>query len=203
MTEKEARTRQRALIAGAVILALIIAAALVFAAVSRAHRGAEGKVRADLDMLQSSESAGSQLNSMQDILTKDSGEDFDAFLAKLRDFDYEIIGSEKIEEGDSHCTRVYVRIKTRDFGSEYLAAWTDYLKEHSDVSADDDDLREFYGMLFGRLAALEKKDYIKDVTVTAIDPIDNGEWITDISGNEELQDALFGGMIGEMKALAE
>ena len=140
---------------------------------------------------------------MQDILTKDSGEDFDAFLAKLRDFDYEIIGSEKIEEGDSHCTRVYVRIKTRDFGSEYLAAWTDYLKEHSDVSADDDDLREFYGMLFGRLAALEKKDYIKDVTVTAIDPIDNGEWITDISGNEELQDALFGGMIGEMKALAE
>ena len=49
----------------------------------------------------------------------------------------------------------------------------------------------------------EKKNYIKDVDIVAIDPIGNGEWITDISGNEELQDALFGGMIGEMKSLAD
>lgn len=203
MTEREASKRIQALKAGAAVLALILAAAAVFAIVTRSHRGAGGKVRADLEMLQTTESAGSQLDAMHELLTKESGEEFDEFLEKVRDFDYEIIGTETVKENDANYTKVNVRIRTRDFGSEYLAAWADYLKENSDVSADDDDLREFYGMLFGRLAGLEKKSYIKDVTIVAIDPIDNDEWITDISGNEELQDALFGGMIGEMRSLAE
>ena len=49
---------------------------------------------------------------------------------------------------------------------------------------------------------MEEKDYIKTIEIACIDPLDNGEWIADIKENEELQDALFGGMMSEMKALA-
>lgn len=183
----------------AALAALISAAALMLCACG--GNAAEAAVRADLDMLKASETAGSRLSSMRDILTKEEGEEFDAFLAKVRDFDYEITGSETRNDGDENYTGVRVRIRTRSFGREYLATWTDYLKEHKGASADDD-LQGFYGELFGRLAGLTDRDYIRDVEIVAIDPLGNGEFVTNISSNEALQDALFGGMIGEMEALA-
>ena len=47
-----------------------------------------------------------------------------------------------------------------------------------------------------------EKDYIKTIQIVCIDPLNNGEWIANIQDNEELQDAIFGGMMSEMKALA-
>ena len=44
--------------------------------------------------------------------------------------------------------------------------------------------------------------YIKTIQIVCADPLDNGEWIANIKENEELQDAIFGGMMSEMKALA-
>lgn len=165
-------------------------------------RGAEAKVRADLDSLQNSEAAGSRLTSIQDFLSKDAGEDFETFLSKVREFDYEIIGSEEKIDGDDKYTLVTVKIVSYDFGREYLATWKDYLREHEDASTEDADGKAFYDELFARLSGLEKKQHISFVEIRAMEPMDNGEWVTDISANEKLQDALFGGMIGEMKALA-
>ncbi len=164
--------------------------------------GAEAKVRADLDSLQTSEAAGSRLTSIQEFLSKDAGKDFETFLSKVREFDYEIIGSEEKVDGDDKYTLVTVKIVSYDFGREYLATWKDYLREHEDASAEDADGKDFYDELFARLSRLEDKQHISFVEIRAMEPMDNDEWVTDISANEALQDALFGGMIGEMKALA-
>ena len=181
----------------AFVLALLLCAAS--AAGCAARSGAQKKVAGELDALKSSESVGSEVSDIKKILSDDGKEDFDAFLKKLRDFDYELTG----EEASGDHTAVNVRIRTYDFGRAYLAEWTDYLREHEDSLNTDDDLAGFYEELFGRLAALDKKECIKDVEITCIEPLDNGEWIADIKDNEQLQDAIFGGMMSEMKALAE
>lgn len=182
------------------LLALLLSAVLLVLT-GCSGSGAEEKVKSDLEMLKESEAAGSRLTAIQELLSSDAGEDFDEFLAKVREFDYEITGSELAEGEEDSRTVVSVRIKTFDFGREYLAAWTDYLAAHEGDAASGD-MTEFYDGLFERLADAEEKDYIREVKITAIEPLDSGEWVTDISVNEELQDALFGGMVSEMRSLA-
>ena len=158
----------------------------------------EKKVARELDSLKTSESVGSEVSDMEKLLSDEGKDNFDAFLKKLRDFDYELIGVK--EEGDH--TTVTVRIKTYDFGRAYLAEWTDYLREHGDSLSEDEDLTVLYEELFAKLAALDKKESIKDVDIVCVKPLDNGEWIANIKDNEQLQDAVFGGMMSEMKTLA-
>ena len=164
-----------------------------------ARTDAEKKVAKELDALKTSESVGSEVSDIKKMLSDEGRENFDVFLKKLRDFDYELMGS--VEE-DDHAD-VTVRIKTYDFGRAYLAEWTDYLREHGDTLDSDDELAGFYEELFARLAALDKKECIKDVDIVCLKPLDNGEWIANIKDNEQLQDAVFGGMMSEMKGLAE
>ena len=161
---------------------------------------AEQKVSKELKALQTSDSAGSEVIDLRASLSDEGKENFDGFLKKLRGFDFEITGSEKSEDKDNDCTLVSVKIKTYAFGREYLAAWTEYLKENGDTKPED--LTDFYELLFARLNALEDKEYINTIQIVCIDPLDNDEWIADIKENEELQDAIFGGMMSEMKALA-
>lgn len=158
----------------------------------------EKKVAKELDALKTSESVGSEVSDMKKTLSDEGKDNFDSFLKKLRDFDYELTGVK--EEGDHSI--VTVRIKTYDFGMAYLAEWTDYLREHGDSLSGDEELTGFYEELFARLAALDKKESIKDVDIVCIEPLDNGEWIANIKDNEQLQDAVFGGMMSEMKTLA-
>ena len=49
---------------------------------------------------------------------------------------------------------------------------------------------------------IEEEEYLKTIKIVCIDPLDNGEWIANIKENEELQDAVFGGMMSEMETLA-
>ena len=157
---------------------------------------AEKKVSKELKALQESDSLGSEVITLRDSLSDEGRKNFDGFMKKLKGFDFQIIGS---EEGDSH-TLVDVKIKTCDFGREYLAAWTEYLKTNEEAKPDD--LTGFYELLFARLNSPGEKDYIKTIQIVCIDPLNNGEWIANIKDNEELQDAIFGGMMSEMKALA-
>lgn len=157
---------------------------------------AEKKVSKELKALQESDSVGSEVITLRDSLSDEGKDNFDGFLKKLKGFDFQIIGS---EEGDGH-TLVNVKIKTCDFGREYLAAWTEYLKTNKEAKPDD--LTGFYELLFARLNSPGEKDYIKSIQIVCIDPLNNGEWIANIKENEELQDAIFGGMMSEMKALA-
>lgn len=164
--------------------------------------GAKAKVRSELDRLQTSETAAGRMSEVQEMLPAESGKDFEAFLAKVRDFDYEIIGTEELSDDSGEYTLVTVKIITYDFGKEYLATWTDYIRSHKNASIDDADGKEFYGELFARLSKLTDKQYISYVDIKAMEPMDNGEWVTDVSSNAKLQDALFGGMMGEIRTLA-
>lgn len=161
---------------------------------------AEKKVYKELKALQESDSTGSEVITLRDSLSEEGRKNFDGFLKKLKGFDFEITGSEEGEKNGDEYTLVSVKIKTFDFGREYLAAWTEYLKANE--GANPDDLTDFYELLFARLNSLDEKEYIKTIQIVCIDPLDNGEWIANIKENEELQDAIFGGMISEMKALA-
>ncbi len=161
---------------------------------------AEKKVYKELKALQESDSTGSEVITLRDSLSEEGRKNFDGFLKKLKGFDFEITGSEEGEKNGDEYTLVSVKIKTFDFGREYLAAWTEYLKANE--GANPDDLTDFYELLFARLNSLDEKEYIKTIQIVCIDPLDNGEWIANIKENEELQDAIFGGMINEMKVLA-
>ena len=161
---------------------------------------AEKKVYKELKALQESDSTGSEVITLRDSLSEEGRKNFDGFLKKLKGFDFEITGSEEGEKNGDEYTLVSVKIKTFDFGREYLAAWTEYLKANE--GANPEDLTDFYELLFARLNSLDEKEYIKTIQIVCIDPLDNGEWIANIKENEELQDAIFGGMLSEMKTLA-
>ena len=195
MTEKRASKLNRSKLAAS-LFALLLCVLMISGCAAKTD--AEKKVAKELDALKTSESVGSEVSDIKKMLSDDGKDNFDAFLKKLRDFDYELMG---VSEEDDQAT-VTVRIKTYDFGRAYLAEWTDYLKENGDSLSGDDELAGFYEELFLRLAALDKKESIKDVDIVCIKPLDNGEWIANIKDNEQLQDAVFGGMMSEMKSLA-
>ena len=157
---------------------------------------AEKKVSKELKALQSSDYVGAEVMKLRSSLSDEGKNNFDGFLKKLRAFDFEIAGSEENDD----CTVVSVKIKTYDFGREYLAAWTDYLRTAE--NAESEDMTDFYEMLFARLNSLDEKEFINYIQIVCIDPLENGEWIANIKENEELQDAIFGGMMSEMKSLA-
>ena len=161
---------------------------------------AEKKVSKELRALQESDTVGSEVLNLRESLSDEGKLNFDGFLKNLRNFDFEITGSEDKDDSNDDYTLVSVRIKTYDFGREYLAAWTEYLKANEDARTED--LTDFYELLFRRLNSLSGKEYIKTIQIVCIDPLDNGEWIANIKENKELQDAIFGGMLSEMEALA-
>ncbi|MBR3376849.1 MAG: hypothetical protein IKG44_04135 [Mogibacterium sp.] len=195
MTEKRTAKLNRMKRAASVIALLLC---VLIAAGCSAKSEPEKKVAKELDALKTSESVGSEVSDMEKLLSDEGKDNFDTFLKKLRDFDYELTG---VKEGGDQAT-VTVRIKTYDFGRAYLAEWTEYLREHGDSLAGDEELTGFYEELFAKLAALDKKESIKDVDIVCVKPLDNGEWIANIKDNEQLQDAVFGGMMSEMKTLA-
>lgn len=184
----------------AITAGLAVLLCLLMLAGCSSMNDAEKKVSKELRALQESDSVGSEVITLRDSLSDEGKANFDGFLKKLKGFDFEITGSEEDEKKDDDYTLVSVRIRTFDFGREYLAAWTEYLRANKETKPED--ITGFYELLFARLNSLEEKEYIKTIQIVCIDPLDNGEWIANIKENEELQDAIFGGMMSEMKALA-
>ena len=184
----------------AVVAGLAILLCLLMLAACSPMNEAEKKVSKELSALQESDALGSEVINLRDSLSDEGKENFDGFLKKLRSFDFEITGSEEDDDKEDEYTLVSVKIKTCDFGREYLAAWTDYLRANKDGKPED--LTDFYELLFARLNSLNEKEYIKTIQIVCIDPLDNDEWIANIKDNEELQDAIFGGMMSEIEMLA-
>lgn len=184
----------------AMAAALAVLLCLVMLTGCNSMNEAEKKVSKELKAMQDSGNIGSEVMDLRNSLSDEGRENFDGFIKKLRSFDFEITGSEESKDQDDDSTLVSVKIKTFDFGREYLAAWTGYLKAHEETKPED--LTDFYELLFARLNSLDDKEYIKTIKIVCIDPLGNGEWIANIKDNEELQDAVFGGMMSEMKTLA-
>ncbi len=198
MKERSTAKQNRKKLAERLIALLLCVLMLVITAGCSAKSDAQKKVARELDALKTSESVGSEVDTLRRALSDEGKASFDAFLKKLRNFDYEITGESVAEDH----TTVTVRIRTCDFGKEYLATWTGYLREHGDTIGRDDELTGFYEELFARLASLEKKDCIRDVEIVCVEPLGNDEWIANIKDNDQLQEAIFGGMLGEMRTLA-
>lgn len=196
-----AKRQSASMMARFVICAIIVSLCLSFAGCSAS--GAKAEVKADLDSLKTSSTAGTQLESLRNMVSKDTGKNIDGFLTKVRDFDYEVVSEEGSSQDDGKSAVIKLRITTYDFGSEYLATMKDYMQKEDYKADAEQDSREFYDELFGRLTAIEGKKYTKDVDVIAYCPEGSSEWITNIKNNEALQDAILGGMPSEMKALSE
>ena len=201
-TANERVKRQSAgMMARFVICAIMVSLCVSFAGCSSS--GAKAEIKDDLDALKTSTSAGSQLEALREVVSKDTGKNIDGFLAKVRDFEYEIVSEEESAQEDGKTAVLKVRITTYDFGSEYLAAMNDYIQKEDYKADAEENSRKFYDELFVRLSALESRDYTKEVDIVAYCPKGSSEWVTNIKNNEALQDALLGGMPSEMKALSE
>ena len=137
-------------------------------------------------------------------------EDYIDFLSRIRDFDYEIIACEEDPEvgrGQGEDTAVAeVTIATYDFGKAYISTWADFFEKSGTSPQDGSDSAfdeaAFYSSLFANLSEVDDKDCIRTVKVKVTDIDGTGNWKSDVKTNFALHDALFGGMLSEMQALA-
>ena len=181
--------------------AAVVIAAMVLTGCSStpdSYPEAESQVSKDLDELKNADNLDSVLSSMSEFINDKESEAMKVYLDKVRDFDYEIMGSKAVE-GTTKTAIVTVRINTYDFGNLYLKTWEDYIATEEWLQNDD----VFDNLLF-KFTSLNSKDYTTDVDITCKDTEENDNWETDINkDNEALMDALSGGMLGTMKKLAE
>lgn len=182
------------------LIAAITIAVVVLTSCSKepeSYPEAEAAVKNELEKLKSADVSDSTLT----VLTKDVSGEYDGsmlegYITKLKDFDYEILGSQKAE-GDN-AAAVLVKITTYDFGNEYLKAWNEHMMQDEANRWQS----QFYSFLLLRLGSVTNKDYVSEISVICTDPEGNGEWQTDLKSNEELMNAISGGMLNEIKNLA-
>lgn len=159
---------------------------------------AEVVTSSELDKLKSADVADDSLKAFtEDVSGEYDGSMLEGYIEKLKDFDYEILGSQKAE--DENSADVLVKITTYDFGNEYLKAWN----EHMSQDETDRWQSQFYSFLLLRLGSVSNKDYVSEIKVTCTDPEGDGNWQTDLKSNEELMNAISGGMLNEIKNLAK
>lgn len=163
--------------------------------VSCSQSGATAQVKADLESMRHIELDPEMTEEISGMLGSEGKDDMEEFLEKAGEFDFDI---QKTEDGEDY-SLVTVRITSYCFGREYLKTWNDYLEKEGDGEFDP---ASFYSMLMDNLSEVEDKTFSRKVTITCIDD-DSGNWTTDALSNSELRNAIFGGMLREIAALAE
>ena len=180
-----------------ILAAVMIAAVFVLAGCGRS--GAEGQVEKDLEAMRGN-GLGDEANSyLEEILSDEGREDLAKVNAMIGDFGYRITESDNSGSEDGGSTIVNVRVTTYNFGKEYLHTMTEFLEEGGDGGFDEG---EFYNELMDKLSGIEEKKYIADVAVVCSGPDEDGSWTTDAASNTALRDAMLGGMLSEISALA-
>ena len=185
---------------------LLLAAAVVMAVMlltgcskePESYPEAEEYVKEQLEAIKNADADDGIIKS----LTEDVSGDFDGamlegYIDKLKEFDYEIIDSSKAKSEEGTAAAVTVRITTYDFGNEFLKAWN----EHMSQDEEDRWQSQFYSFLLIRLSSVSSKDFTSRINVICTDANDDGNWKTDIKGNEDLMNAISGGMMNEIKNL--
>ena len=159
---------------------------------------AEAMVAAELESIKTSDVSKSALKQFAEIAEGDGEAYAEAYIDKLKDFDYEILKSQKVEDEEGKAI-VRVRITTYDFGKVYLDTWTEYIEEERDWLRSE---HQLYTNLLTRIISMNKKEFIQEVDIVCTDA-GEGNWTCDIKGNETLMDAVSGGLLLQMKELAE
>ena len=159
---------------------------------------AETLVANELGKLKSADASDETLKSLTENVSGEfDGSMLEGYISKLKDFDYEIVSSTKAEVEEGNAASVKVKITAYDFGNEYLKAWN----EHMMQDEEDRWQSQFYSFLLLRLGSVTNKDYVTEVDVICTDPKGDGHWETDLRSNEELMNAISGGMLNEIKNL--
>lgn len=165
---------------------LVLAVMLVFTACGSEPTPSDA-VKTDIDKVKSEQSTDTALKAL-DLEEGDLKEDDQkAFVAKMQDFDYEIV-EEKVDEDKA---TVKVKITTYDFGKAMEELYTELFTMA--FTNPDASTEEVTKMFMDKMTGIEKKEYTKEVTVNCQKK--DGEWVTDVDSNEELQDAILGGLI--------
>ena len=126
------------------------------------------------------------------------GKEYDKFIKKVQDFDYEI----KDEKVDGKKATVNVEIKTYDFGAAYKSTYETVVSDAKSgkITASTDIKDYVYNLMFQNLNAVKDKSYKKTVTINCTKN-DKGEWTTDINNNVDFLDAMMGGMFTAIKTV--
>lgn len=179
------------------LLVTVLVSALMLAGCG-GESGAEARVKEDLESMRSVELDQDTASEIESLMNNEGKEYYQKFLKMAGDFDYEISQTEK-KDGAAVVT---VKIRTYDFGSEYLKTWADFL-EASETSGDGSgyDTAKLYEMLFQNLSSLQKKEYTGYVDIKCTQGSD-GKWSSDATADPGVRNAVFGGMLYEINSLA-
>ena len=186
------------------LIAAVVIAAMVLTSCSEeptTFPEAEAQVAAELEALKTTDDAGvmkaiSEVKDEKEIIALGD------YMDKLRDFDYEIIGSQKSQSGEKGAADVLVTIKTYDFGTVYMDCWERYLKDTEEGYYQTEE--QFNIDLLTRLSSLNSKDVTAKLMITCTDTDGDGQWETNIGpDNVVLMDALSGGMISIIDAISQ
>ena len=181
------------------LIAAVTIAAMVLTGCSKepeSYPEAEAIVAEELDALKSSNAEALVPDAINDASDQFDPSMLEGYVEKMKEFEYEILGSSKADNGNEGDVAVKVKITTYDFANEYLKAWEEFM------TVDDENRwqSQFYGHLFLRLASVSSKDYTADVDVICTQDAD-GKWTTNLKENKDLMNALSGGMMAEMEKL--
>lgn len=182
------------------LIAAIVMAVIVLTGCSKEPERcpeAEDAVAKALDELKTTSHTDESLNAFtKDIEGELDGQILEGYIEKLQEFDYEILSSQKSEDSDNTAI-VRVRITTYDFANAFLKTWNDHMSQEE----TDRWQSQFYSFLLLRLASVTEKDYVSDADVICTDEKGDGTWTVDLQSNEELMNAISGGMLAEIKNL--
>ena len=182
------------------LIAAVVIAAMVLTGCSKEpdnYPEAEALVAKELDAIKTADHSDESLKVFtQDVEGELDGTILEGYIEKLQEFDYEILESSKIEDEDNS-VNVKVRITTYDFANAFLKTWNDHMSQEETNRWQS----QFYSFLLLRLASVSTKDHVSDVDVVCVDEKGDGNWTTDLKSNEELMDAIAGGMLSEIKNL--
>lgn len=127
-------------------------------------------------------------------------EKYNNWIKMLQKFDYKI-GEEKISK-DGKTATVQVKITTYGFGEAYKSVYNQMIEDAKSgkITSSTDIEKYTFDLMFDKMLALKDKSYSKEVIIKCTQ--NDGKWSTDIRGNHDFTDAILGGMMSEIGALA-
>ena len=159
------------------------------------QQSASDQVAADLDQVRQEEIASDMEAIFGSADLADQYTDrYRQLLEKMQEFEYEVTGEKVSDEGSA--ADVTVAVTTYDFGGAYKTAREEIIRaaEEGEINIDTDLETYVYDVLFDKMLGLTDKTYTKEVVIKCEQKA-NGDWVANIHENQDLLDALLGGVI--------
>ena len=178
-------------------LCLVVATAVVVTSCGKNATPSDA-VEAELKGIQTEEIKDLK-KSMPNSLDSSYDKQWGDFLKKIQDFDYKV----KDEKVSGKKATVTVTITTYDFGQAYQSTYDQIVNDakSGSLTSSTDVTKYTYDLLFKNILGVKNKKYTKDVVINC-KKNDDGEWTTDAQTNQNLLNALMGGMVEKIAAIS-